>query len=93
MLAFGLGNYPNPFNPGTVIAFELSNRARVSLNVYDLGGRLVRTLVDGQYLDRGRHEAAWDGRGRSGNLMASGVYIYRLEAGTQSESRRMVLVK
>ena len=65
--AFGLGNYPNPFNPGTVIAFDLPTPARVSLGVYDLGGRLVRTLVADRVMDGGHHEAAWMGGARPGN--------------------------
>ena len=89
----GLGNYPNPFTPGTVIAFDLPAPAQVNLGVYDLGGRLLRSLVSGRPLNSGHHEATWNGRDEAGMLMATGVYIYRLQTGAHTESRRMVLLK
>lgn len=92
-LAFGLSNYPNPFNPGTRIAFELPAAGRVDLEVYDLGGRLLRKLIADQVMEAGHHEAMWDGRNQIGQAMAAGVYIYRLRTGERSESRRMVLLK
>lgn len=85
-------NAPNPFNPRTTIRFS-TPAGRASLRVYDVGGRLVRTLVDGA-VRAGSHEVDWDGRDRHGRTAASGVYFYRLEvAGAASESRRMVLMK
>ncbi len=88
-----LASYPNPFNPQTLIAFELPRREAVSLRVYDVSGRLVRTLIDGEYRDPGRHEALWEGCDFVGRQCASGTYVYRLEAGPFSESRRMMLLK
>lgn len=90
---FGLGNYPNPFNPRTVIAFDLPEVTRVDLRVYDLGGRLVRTLFAHQMIAPGHHDVDWDGRDEKGEEMSAGVYMYRLEAGDYVEARRMVLVK
>lgn len=91
--SFNLNNYPNPFNPGTTIVFDLPQAARTDLAVYDLRGGLVRTLITGQPLDAGRREAAWDGRDEQGNAVAAGVYLYRLQAGEFSEARSMILVK
>lgn len=91
-LAFRLHqNTPNPFRPSTTIRFELPQRAPVSLRIYDVAGRLVRNLVTGGTLEAGRHEAAWNGQGESGQRVSAGLYFYRLQAGTFSETRRMVL--
>ena len=87
------GNHPNPFNPRTTIRFQLGvDAARASLRVYDVSGRLVRTLVDGA-LGAGDHEVTWRGRDERGSEVASGVYLYRLEADGVSRSRPMVLVR
>jgi hypothetical protein len=85
-------NYPNPFNPSTTIAFELESASRARLRIYDVTGKLVRTLVDGR-LAAGPHRAAWDGADDRGRAVASGVYYYRLDAGPASATRRMVLLK
>lgn len=84
--------YPNPFNPQATIRFDLVSDAPVRLEVFDLQGRLVRTLVDGERV-AGRHEEIWDGRDMTGRQVASGVYFYRLKAGEFSETRSMTLVK
>ena len=86
-------NYPNPFNPKTKIDFELSNQSVVSLRIYDLSGRLVRTLLDGEVVDAGRREAVWRGMDERGRQVAAGVYFYRLEASAFGETKRMTLVK
>ena len=86
-------NVPNPFNPQTTIAFDLPTPASVSLRVFDVSGRLVRVLLDGDVFPDGRHEAIWNGRDETGHRMASGTYFYRLEAGPYSETKRMVLMK
>ncbi len=85
-------NAPNPFNPGTAIGYELTQPGQVSLRIYDLLGREVAAPVDGMK-DAGHHEAYWNGRDSTGNPAASGVYLYRLEAGGSAESRRMMLVR
>ena len=84
---------PNPFNPRTLIRFDLPVAADAHLEIYDLAGRLVRTLVAGEHLPAGGHERAWSGRDRTGRPVAAGVYFYRLGAGTYTETRRMTLVK
>ncbi|MFH1278316.1 MAG: FG-GAP-like repeat-containing protein [Candidatus Eisenbacteria bacterium] len=86
-------NVPNPFNPTTTIRFDLAVAGEARLRVYDVGGRLVRTLMDEGRLDPGRHEAAWDGRNGAGTETASGVYFYRLEAGDVRITKKMVLIR
>ena len=80
-------NYPNPFNPETVISFRLPERSDVTLEVYDLLGRRVATLVDDQF-SAGTYQVNWDA-----TEQASGVYIYRLESGGYAETRQMTLIK
>ncbi|MEX0746634.1 MAG: T9SS type A sorting domain-containing protein, partial [Rhodothermales bacterium] len=80
-------NYPNPFNPQTVIAFAIDRPAHVRLEVFDVGGRLVRTLVEGS-MPAGRHEVRFD----AGRL-SSGTYIYRIETPAGSKSGSMTLVR
>ncbi len=80
-------NYPNPFNPVTTIRFEIGDVGYVSLKVYDLLGREVATIVS-EDLKPGRYTKQWDASG-----FASGVYFYRLEAGSFVETRRLVLVR
>lgn len=88
-----LGNHPNPFNPVTDISFRLSEPATVSLRVFDVSGRVVRDLVSSQTKSAGRHVFPWQGRDNSGQLLPSGTYLYRLDAGSFQESRRLMLVK
>jgi hypothetical protein len=85
-------NTPNPFNPTTLIRYELSDREHVMLAVYDASGQLVRRLVD-EVRPLGKNEAVWDGRSDAGTPVGSGVYFYRLTAGKFAESRKMVLLK
>ncbi|SMO54921.1 Por secretion system C-terminal sorting domain-containing protein [Gracilimonas mengyeensis] len=81
-------NYPNPFNPSTVISYQLDSNQLVRLEVFDVTGRKVATLVDGQRLSAGSHRASFDASG-----LSSGVYFYRLETGGQTLTRKMLLVK
>ncbi|MDH4037769.1 MAG: T9SS type A sorting domain-containing protein [Candidatus Krumholzibacteria bacterium] len=85
-------NAPNPFNPATVIPFEVTRGGHVLLEVFDVAGRRVRTLVD-DALPAGLHQAGWDGRDGAGREVASGVYFYRMRASGRSETRRMLLLK
>ena len=84
---------PNPFNPVTTITYAVADRSVVHLAIYDLRGRLVRTLVAGESLPAGAHEVAWNGRDDRGALAAGGVYVYRLHTAEFVASRRMTLVK
>ena len=90
---FGLAqNLPNPFNPKTTIAFNLVKPGDVMLEIYDVAGRKVATLLD-RHMDAGTHLAQWDGTTSDGERAASGVYFYRLATGEQETSRKMVLLK
>jgi hypothetical protein len=85
-------NHPNPFNPQTRISFALPVAARVDLAVYDLLGRRVRTLVAGEF-PFGIHHADWDGRDDAGRGVASGTYLYRMQAGAFGATGKMLLVR
>ena len=85
-------NTPNPFNPTTMISFTLAQREQVTLSVYDASGKLVRTLVN-EVRGTGAHQVTWDGRNNAGATVSSGVYFYRLTAGSFTESRKMVMLK
>ena len=85
-------NWPNPFNPTTRIAFELPVKTRVTLEIFDVRGRRIRTLLD-ESREAGRHVVDWQGRSDRGVAVASGIYLYRIRAGSFVESRRMVLLK
>jgi hypothetical protein len=85
-------NYPNPFNPATTIVYELGKSAEVSLKIYSLTGREVKTLVN-EKQSAGSRQAVWDGRDNSGYRVASGVYLYRLQVGNAVQTKKMVLLK
>ncbi|HMB91258.1 MAG TPA: T9SS type A sorting domain-containing protein [Rhodothermales bacterium] len=86
-------NYPNPFNPTTNISYALPNAARVSLVVYNVLGQEVATLVKSQQQGAGSYQVTWSGTDMNGQKVASGVYLYRLNAGETVVTKRMVLVK
>jgi hypothetical protein len=86
-------SYPNPFGETTTIRYMLPRAAGVSLRVYDVSGRVVRTLVDARSVSAGEHAVHWNGDNDSGGTVASGVYFYRMEAGPYVETRRMVLLR
>ena len=85
-------NRPNPFNPVTAIDFHLSRRAAVTLSIYDVTGRLVRTLVDGE-LPPGSQTVLWNGKDRAGRASPSGVYFSRMEAEKQIRTRKLILIR
>ncbi|MCP4549837.1 MAG: T9SS type A sorting domain-containing protein [bacterium] len=86
-------NRPNPFNPSTMIGYTLTGSAVVSLRIYDINGRLVRTLCNEITETAGLHELRWLGLDDRGNRLSSGAYLYRLEVDNQVFSRRMLLLK
>ncbi|MBU0740824.1 hypothetical protein KKG45_05665 [bacterium] len=88
-----VGCFPNPFNPQTTIRYDLPHAARVHLGVYDVAGRMVRTLSSGEEIPAGRREVVWNGRDDAGRAVSTGVYFCRLEAGDYSATIRVALVK
>ena len=86
-------NYPNPFNPSTTIQFELPSTSFVTLEVFDLLGIRIRTLVGDQRMYPGSHSEVWNGLGDNGLPVPSGTYLYRLRAGDCTSSRKMTLLK
>lgn len=87
------GNHPNPFNPRTEIRFTLGVPDAVRLEIFDVGGRLIRTLVDGDMMDAGPHGVVWEGMNDRGSPASSGIYFYRFEAGAFVGTGRMALLK
>ena len=85
-------NYPNPFNPATKISFDLPHSGQVLLIVNNVRGELITILVDG-FMASGHHEITWDGQDDQGQEMPSGVYFYRIEAGENTTTGKMTLVR
>ena len=89
-----LSNFPNPFNPSTTIRFEVEGSRFVNIEVFNIRGQRVRTLLDGSLeFGAGRHSVEWDGTDDGGRSVGSGVYLYRMTAGEYSATKRMVLMK
>ena len=87
-----LESVPNPFSGSAAISFEIPEATEVSLRVYDLSGRLVRTIVD-TYVTEGNHRAEWDGRDDAEARAGAGIYFLRLVGGSSTSSRKVVLVR
>ncbi len=85
-------NYPNPFNPSTTIRYNIAEASPVRLNIYNLKGQKVRTLVNEQRT-AGQHSIHWDGTDDGGRTVTAGLYLYRLEAGKTNITRKMLLLK
>jgi hypothetical protein len=87
-----LQNYPNPFNPNTSIRYTVSETQEIRVGIYDVQGRLVRSLVN-RVDAAGAHEVRWEGRDDAGQPVASGIYFARLSGRTGTDSRKIVLLK
>jgi hypothetical protein len=85
-------NYPNPFNPRTTIEFDMPRRSHVTIEVFNLLGQRIRTLID-ENRAAGSHRVDWDGTNDLGLSMATGVYLYKLTTGDISLSKKMLLLK
>ena len=85
-------NYPNPFNPATIITYDLPNFSSVELNVYDVRGRKIKSLFSGN-LSAGQHKATWTGVDDYGLNVSAGVYIYKLQVSDKIFKRKMILMK
>jgi hypothetical protein len=92
-VAFALRqNHPNPFTAGTIIGFDMPKQGRVALEVIDVSGRVVRTLLS-DAMPAGRHSAAWDGRDNAGAEVGPGVYFVRMKAGGFAATRKMMVLR
>ncbi len=85
-------NYPNPFNPTTIIEYTLQKKAQVNLEIYNLLGQKVKTLVD-EYQSPGSYRIFWDGRNEQEQTVATGIYFYKLEGNGVSQTKKMIILK
>ncbi|RLD53726.1 MAG: hypothetical protein DRJ01_19000, partial [Bacteroidetes bacterium] len=87
------GNYPNPFNPETTIAYEINKNGPIKIDIYNIKGQHVKALVNSNQ-KAGYYQKVWDGRDSNGKNVSSGVYFYKLRAGnTYTYTRKMILMK
>jgi hypothetical protein len=87
-----LRNYPNPFNPTTTISFSIAKSEDVKLTVYNTKGQVVKTLIN-MKMNSGKHSIQWSGKDNSNNAVSSGVYFYRLETGSKTETKKCIMMK
>lgn len=85
-------NYPNPFNPSTTIGYSVKEAANVQLEVYNIKGQKVKTLVN-DYRTPGEYNVTWDGRNETDQEVNSGVYFYRIKSEDYSSAKKMILMK
>ncbi len=85
-------NYPNPFNPVTAIEYNLYSRSQVTIEIFDILGRKILTLID-DIKPAGKYRINWDGRDSSNRSVATGIYFYRFRAGDYIDTRKMILIK
>ena len=86
-------NYPNPFNPTTMIRYQLPEQTNVTVAIYDIMGRKVRTLIASDTQLAGYHLLLWDATNHLGQPVSAGMYIYTIQAGTFRQTKKMVLLK
>ena len=86
------GNYPNPFNPSTTIAFSLKDSGPVRVDIYNMSGQRVKTLINGD-LPAGNHSIVWNGTDSSSRGVASGVYFFKMQAGKYTSTKKMIMMK
>jgi hypothetical protein len=86
-------NYPNPFNPNTTIEYTIPINRRVSVKIYNISGQLVRTLVNNEFMDAGKHKVMWNGKNSNGVAVSTGMYLYSLEWAGMKKVKSMTLLK
>jgi len=86
------GNYPNPFNPTTTISFSTKEAGYVSINIYNMKGQLVKTLVNKQ-LDAAYYDIVWNGKDNSDKSVSSGIYFYKMKSNNYTATKKMILMK
>ncbi len=87
-----LQNYPNPFNPSTTIEYTLPKAGDVELKIFDINGKLVRTL-ENSFKETGYHKTIWDGKNEMRQTVASGAYVYQVRSGNTAISKKMIYLK
>ena len=87
-----LQNYPNPFNPSTVIEYQITKPMNVSINIYDVRGKLIKELLN-EEKSSGNYSIVWNGKNNSGNLVAAGTYFYQIQSGETIKVMKMILLK
>jgi len=85
-------NYPNPFNPNTTIKYQLAERVKVRLEIYNILGQKIKTLVQ-TVQNTGLHQVVWDGKNDNGKQVSSSVFIYRIKADSFNKTRKMILIR
>ena len=85
-------NYPNPFNPSTTIRYEIPEKGKVEVSIFDLNGKLIKNLVN-RYQTAGSHQIVWKGENQAGQKVASGFYIYTVKFNNTVSSKKMLLIK
>ena len=91
---FGLvANYPNPFNPSTIITFQLSHSQNITLDVFNTLGQKVATLINNKVIAPGTNQVRWNGKDASGNSVSTGVYLYRISSPNYTITKKMLLLK
>ena len=85
--------YPNPFNPVTNISFDIPINSYVKIQIFDIQGRLINSLINNDYYKTGSYNISWDGTNNMGTQVPSGMYIYKLIGQNHSHIRKMVLMK
>ncbi|MFA7543088.1 MAG: T9SS type A sorting domain-containing protein, partial [Candidatus Cloacimonadaceae bacterium] len=85
-------NYPNPFNPSTTISFSLPSDMACKLEIYNIRGQIVHTLLN-ENMMAGKHSIVWDAKDANGSSVSSGVYFYRLVTPNSSQTSKMLLMK
>ena len=92
-IRFATSNYPNPFNPSTTIKYSMPKAGHLTLNVYNVRGQLVKTLIDGNRPAGADQTIVWDGTNNQGSNVSSGVYFYEARTGGEVTVQKMALVK
>jgi hypothetical protein len=85
-------NFPNPFNPSTTLTFDVAQAGNVTIQIYDVSGRLVATPLNA-HKEIGRHGVEWNGKDTNGSLVPSGIYFYRMRAASFEATKKMILVR
>ncbi len=85
-------NYPNPFNPTTIIDYQVDQPAKVSINIFDIKGELIKTIVD-DFHKTGNYQVEWNGTDREGNKVSTGAYFYQMRAEDYSSTKKMIFLK